>query len=48
MLLRTVDSAAASRGKVSGEALAGSVEMMEAMKKASKSGYKAPSRSAHA
>ncbi|HEY6370182.1 MAG TPA: 3-hydroxyacyl-CoA dehydrogenase NAD-binding domain-containing protein [Candidatus Sulfotelmatobacter sp.] len=34
MLLRTVDSAAASRGKVSGEALAGSVEMMEAMKKA--------------
>jgi 3-hydroxyacyl-CoA dehydrogenase len=34
MLLRAVDSAAASRGKVSGEALAGSVEMMEAMKKA--------------
>ncbi|MGA8344854.1 MAG: 3-hydroxyacyl-CoA dehydrogenase NAD-binding domain-containing protein, partial [Candidatus Sulfotelmatobacter sp.] len=33
MLLRAVDSAAASRGKVSGEALAGSVEMMEAMKK---------------
>ncbi|HKU23825.1 MAG TPA: 3-hydroxyacyl-CoA dehydrogenase NAD-binding domain-containing protein, partial [Candidatus Sulfotelmatobacter sp.] len=34
MLLRAVDSAAASRGKVSSEALAGSVEMMEAMKKA--------------
>jgi 3-hydroxyacyl-CoA dehydrogenase len=34
MLLRAVDSAVASRGKVSGEALAGSVEMMEAMKKA--------------
>ena len=34
MLLRAVDSASASRGKVSGEALAGSVEMMEAMKKA--------------
>ncbi|HET6179221.1 MAG TPA: 3-hydroxyacyl-CoA dehydrogenase NAD-binding domain-containing protein [Candidatus Sulfotelmatobacter sp.] len=34
MLLRAVDSAAASRGKVSGESLAGSVEMMEAMKKA--------------
>jgi 3-hydroxyacyl-CoA dehydrogenase len=34
MLLRAVDSAAASRGKVSGEALAGSVEMMEAVKKA--------------
>jgi 3-hydroxyacyl-CoA dehydrogenase len=34
MLLRAVDSAAASRGKGSGEALAGSVEMMEAMKKA--------------
>ncbi len=34
MLLRAVDSAAASRGKVSGEALAGSVEMMESMKKA--------------
>jgi 3-hydroxyacyl-CoA dehydrogenase len=34
VLLRAVDSAAASRGKVSGEALAGSVEMMEAMKKA--------------
>jgi 3-hydroxyacyl-CoA dehydrogenase len=34
MLLRAVDSATASRGKVSGEALAGSVEMMEAMKKA--------------
>ena len=33
MLLRAVDSAAASRGKVSSEALAGSVEMMEAMKK---------------
>jgi len=34
MLLRAVDSAAASRGKVSAEALAGSVEMIEAMKKA--------------
>jgi len=34
MLLRAVDSAAASRGKSSGDALAGSVEMMEAMKKA--------------
>jgi 3-hydroxyacyl-CoA dehydrogenase len=34
MLLRAVDSAAASRGKVSGEALAGCVEMMEALKKA--------------
>ena len=34
MLLRAVDSAAASRGKSSNEALAGSVEMMEAMKKA--------------
>ena len=34
MLLRAVDSATASRGKVSGEALAGSVEMMEAMKTA--------------
>jgi 3-hydroxyacyl-CoA dehydrogenase len=34
MLLRAVDSAAASKGKSSGEALAGSVEMMEAMKKA--------------
>jgi 3-hydroxyacyl-CoA dehydrogenase len=34
MLLRAVDSAAASRGNVSGEILAGSVEMMEAMKKA--------------
>jgi len=34
MLLRAVDSAAASRGKSSSEALAGSVEMMEAMKKA--------------
>jgi 3-hydroxyacyl-CoA dehydrogenase len=34
MLLRAVDTAVASRGKVSGEALAGSVEMMEAMKKA--------------
>jgi len=34
MLLRAVDTAAASRGKVSGEALAGSVEMMEAIKKA--------------
>jgi 3-hydroxyacyl-CoA dehydrogenase len=34
MLLRAVDSAAASRGKARGEALAGSVEMMEALKKA--------------
>lgn len=34
MLLRAVDSAAASRGTSSGEALAGSVGMMEAMKKA--------------
>jgi len=34
MLLRAVDTAAASRGKISGEALAGSVEMMEAMKQA--------------
>jgi len=34
MLLRAVDKAAASRGKVSGEALAGSAEMMEAMKQA--------------
>jgi 3-hydroxyacyl-CoA dehydrogenase len=34
MLLRAVDSAAASRGKVSGEGLAGSVEMLEAMKRA--------------
>jgi 3-hydroxyacyl-CoA dehydrogenase len=34
MLLRAVDSAAASRGRVSGEALAGSVEMMESLKKA--------------
>jgi len=34
MLLRAVDTAGASRGKSSGEALAGSVEMMEAMKKA--------------
>jgi 3-hydroxyacyl-CoA dehydrogenase len=33
MLLRAVDSAAAARGKASPEALAGSVEMMEAMKK---------------
>jgi 3-hydroxyacyl-CoA dehydrogenase len=33
MLLRAVDGAAASRGKVPGEALAGSVEMMEALKK---------------
>ena len=32
VLLRAVDSAAGSRGKVSGDALAGSVEMMEAMK----------------
>src|SRR5580693_4557729 len=34
MLLRAIDSAAASRGRTSGEALAGSVEMMEGMKKA--------------
>jgi 3-hydroxyacyl-CoA dehydrogenase len=34
MLLRAVDTATASRGKSSPEALAGSVEMMEAMKKA--------------
>ena len=34
MLLRAVDSATASRGKSSGEAIAGSVEMMEAIKKA--------------
>ena len=34
MLLRAVDTAASARGKISGEALAGSVEMMEAMKKA--------------
>jgi 3-hydroxyacyl-CoA dehydrogenase len=34
MLLRAVDRAAASRGNVSGQALAGSVEMMEAIKKA--------------
>ncbi|HLV87562.1 MAG TPA: 3-hydroxyacyl-CoA dehydrogenase NAD-binding domain-containing protein [Candidatus Sulfotelmatobacter sp.] len=34
MLLRAVDGAASSRGKSSGEALAGSVEMLEAMKKA--------------
>jgi 3-hydroxyacyl-CoA dehydrogenase len=34
MLLRAVDSAATSKGRSSGEALAGSVEMLEAMKKA--------------
>jgi 3-hydroxyacyl-CoA dehydrogenase len=34
MLLRAVDGAAAARGKSSNEALAGSVEMMEAMKRA--------------
>ncbi|HXJ89759.1 MAG TPA: 3-hydroxyacyl-CoA dehydrogenase NAD-binding domain-containing protein [Candidatus Binatia bacterium] len=33
MLLRAVDGAASSKGKSSGEALAGSVEMLEAMKK---------------
>jgi 3-hydroxyacyl-CoA dehydrogenase len=33
MLLRAIDTAAASRGKSTGEALAGSVEMLEAMKK---------------
>ena len=34
MLLRAVDGAAASHGRSSGDGLAGSVEMMEAMKKA--------------
>ena len=34
MLLRAVDGATAAHGKSSGEALAGSVEMLEAMKKA--------------
>jgi 3-hydroxyacyl-CoA dehydrogenase len=34
MLLRAVDTAVASRGRSSGDALAGSVEMMEALKKA--------------
>ncbi len=34
MLLRAVDTATASHGKGSGEAVAGSVEMLEAMKKA--------------
>jgi 3-hydroxyacyl-CoA dehydrogenase len=34
MLLRAVDGAAAAHGKLSGEALAGSVEMLEAMKHA--------------
>jgi 3-hydroxyacyl-CoA dehydrogenase len=34
MLLRAVDSATAASGKSSGEAIAGSVEMMEAIKKA--------------
>ena len=34
MLLRAVNAAAASKGKASGDALAGSVEMLEAMKKA--------------
>jgi 3-hydroxyacyl-CoA dehydrogenase len=34
MLLRAVDTAAAAHGKSSGEALAGSVEMLEAMKRA--------------
>ena len=34
MLLRAVDTATASRGKTSAEALAGSVEMLEAIKKA--------------
>src|SRR5580658_6449008 len=34
MLLRAVDSAAAGHGKSSGEALAGSIEMLEAMKRA--------------
>jgi 3-hydroxyacyl-CoA dehydrogenase len=34
MLLRAVDGAAVAHGKSSGEALAGSVEMLEAMKKA--------------
>src|SRR5271156_5178314 len=34
MLLRAVDGATAARGKVSGDALAGSIEMLEAMKRA--------------
>jgi 3-hydroxyacyl-CoA dehydrogenase len=34
MLLRAIDGAAASHGKSSGEALAGSIEMLEAMKRA--------------
>jgi len=34
MLLRAVDAASASKGRSSGEALAGSVEMLESMKKA--------------
>jgi 3-hydroxyacyl-CoA dehydrogenase len=34
MLLRAVDGAAAAHGKSSGEALAGSIEMLEAMKRA--------------
>lgn len=34
MLLRAVDSATAAHGKASGEAIAGSVEMLEGMKKA--------------
>jgi 3-hydroxyacyl-CoA dehydrogenase len=34
MLLRAVDGAAAAHGKASGEALAGSIEMLEAMKRA--------------
>jgi 3-hydroxyacyl-CoA dehydrogenase len=34
MLLRAVDGAAAARGKLSGEALTGSIEMLEAMKRA--------------
>ena len=34
MLLRAVDSASAARGKASGDALAGSVEMLQAMKHA--------------
>jgi len=34
MLLRTVDGAAAAHGKSSGDALAGSIEMLEAMKRA--------------
>ncbi|MFZ0293771.1 MAG: 3-hydroxyacyl-CoA dehydrogenase NAD-binding domain-containing protein [Candidatus Sulfotelmatobacter sp.] len=34
MLLRAIDGATAARGKISGEALAGSIEMLDAMKRA--------------